>query len=179
MAGIYLHIPFCRNKCAYCDFYSMPLTAARHCGGEDVFARYARAVMLELDMRLPELHEPVYTIYIGGGTPTAMPQSVLLPMLSQLKSAVERFNCRLSEGNSVSVPVREIGEFTIEANPEDISDNAIDRLCSVGVDRISIGVQSFNGEQLQAVDRRHSADMSLKALETLSRSGINYSADLI
>ena len=61
MAGIYLHIPFCRNKCAYCDFYSMPLSAARHCGGEDVFARYARAVMLELDMRLPELHEPVYT----------------------------------------------------------------------------------------------------------------------
>lgn len=179
MAGIYLHIPFCRNKCAYCDFYSMPLSAARHCGGEDVFARYARAVMLELDLRLPELDEPVYTIYIGGGTPTAMPQSVLLPMLSQLKSAVERFNCRLSERNSVSVPVCEIGEFTIEANPEDISDNAIDRLCSVGVDRISIGVQSFDGEQLQAVDRRHSADMSLKALETLSRSGINYSADLI
>lgn len=179
MAGLYLHIPFCRNKCAYCDFYSMPLTAARNCGGHDVFARYAHAVMSELEMRLPELHEPVSTIYIGGGTPTAIPQSILLPMLSQLKLTVEQFNSRLSTGGAVSGHVQAIEEYTIEANPEDISDNAIDRLCCVGINRISIGVQSFDGGQLHSVDRRHSADMSLKALETLCRSGINYSADLI
>lgn len=198
MAGLYIHIPFCRSKCAYCDFYSLPLKAALSRNNDPDGSRYCRAILNEFRLRHAEISEPFTTIYIGGGTPTALPLPVLLRLLRDLQSEVAAHNASLSgrgnpglEGNfnpglscSKDPGLSESGipgleEFTIEANPEDISPEAITALRQNGVNRISIGIQSFDSCQLAEIRRLHPAETSLQALRTLRDSGINYSADLI
>lgn len=169
MAGLYVHIPFCRSKCAYCDFYSLPLKTALSRNNDSDGSRYCRAVLEEFRLRHTEISEPFTTIYIGGGTPTALPLPVLVRFLEALMAAVDAHN---GEGAGIE-------EFTVEANPEDISAPTIDALRRCGVNRISIGVQSFDSCQLAEIRRLHPAEMSLQALRTLRDSGINYSADLI
>lgn len=170
MAGIYIHIPFCRSKCAYCDFFSLPATAALK-KDADCFTKYLEAVKRELALRIDELSGPVSTIYIGGGTPTAIPLCQLAPFLSWIYREVVSRNQKF-DGEAVT-------EFTVEANPEDISFDLIDSLRQSGVDRISIGIQSFDTAQLDAIMRHHDSDASFRALSILRESGINYSADLI
>lgn len=139
----------------------MPLQAAT----EEIFDRYCQALLTELRLRRHEVGSDGFsTIYIGGGTPTALPSHLLLNLIRHLRQ----------EGCPSG-----IREFTVEANPEDISEQSIVELRQAGVDRISIGVQSFDTPQLQSVSRRHSAEESLRALQVLRDSGINYSADLI
>lgn len=168
MAGLYIHIPFCRTKCAYCDFFSLPLSASvLKTGATPVMERYCRALLEEFDLRHMEIPETFSTVYIGGGTPTALPMGLLTSLIQQLLDKVGRHN------HSV------ISEFTVEANPEDITVENLRRLANAGVNRISIGVQSFDSTQLCIVERFHDAATSLIALETLSSSGLNYSADLI
>jgi len=130
-----------------------------------VFESYCDAVIQEFDIRKEEISAPIRTIYIGGGTPTAIPVRLMTRFISRLNDHI---------GHS-----SEIEEFTVEANPEDISSETLDALMNVGVNRVSIGIQSFDDYQLNAVERRHDAETSLQALDTLAASGINYSADLI
>lgn len=166
MAGIYVHIPFCRSKCDYCDFFSMPLaTACRH--GRDIFERYVAAVVSELRIRASELTEPVKTVYIGGGTPTALPSDLLIRLIDSILSA---------DIGSLEIRPREV---TVEGNPEDITYENLQRLKEVGVNRISIGIQSFDPEELRKVGRHHQWYEGAKALDVLAKDGINYNADLI
>lgn len=169
MAGLYIHIPFCRSKCAYCDFFSLPLDKST-CNTV-LTEEYCKALLKEFEMREEEIDAPFSTIYIGGGTPTAIPETTLLEFISALIHKVRSHN------NAYGTVL--IDEFTIEANPEDIARDKIEALESVGINRISIGIQSFDARQLEAISRKHDATSSLFALETLAESGINYSADLI
>lgn len=157
MAGLYIHIPFCRSKCAYCDFYSTPHT--------QMTERYVDALVKEWDMRRDEvLCKDISTIYIGGGTPSMLDDSLLE---------------RLFKGISQRCDVSRMVEVTLEANPEDINARSLDFYRSLGINRISIGIQSFDDFELKTLGRNHSAAASIAALEALSASGINYSADLI
>lgn len=165
MAGLYIHIPFCRSKCDYCDFFSMPLATACRQGGKDVYQRYVSALLSELKLRKDEINQPIQTVYIGGGTPSALPGD-WLPKL------VEAILQQIGEWDIVE-------EVTVEANPEDISLANLRRWRNAGVNRISIGVQSFEYEQLSKAGRQHSVEAALQALEILAVEGINYNADLI
>lgn len=170
MAGLYIHIPFCRSKCAYCDFFSLPLDGTLR-KTPDIMAQYCAALLDELELRQGEIDGPFNTIYIGGGTPTAIDKETLHTFIRRLLNKVSKINSTHSD------PA--IREFTIEANPEDITPKSIETLRMAGVNRISIGIQSFDSAQLDSISRRHDAEVSRTALEHLRQSGINYSADLI
>ncbi len=154
MAGIYVHVPFCHAKCAYCDFYSV----AR----PEYAEYYAKALLSEFSHRHSELGgEAVETLYFGGGTPSLLAPDVFLQL-------AEAMYCE------------DIAEFTIEVNPEDVDTTHIAAWLKAGVNRVSIGVQSLNDTELKAVNRRHYADDALRAIALLQNSGItNISADLI
>ncbi len=154
MAGIYLHVPFCRSKCAYCDFYSV--------AGDRFMEPYAAAVAKEWEARRRELgNHIVSTIYFGGGTPSALP-------LHLLAGIAELF------------PKDNVAEFTIEVNPDDVSAEAVAAWRRMGVNRVSMGVQSLLDGELRAVGRRHSAAQAIAAVEMLKQGGIsNISCDLI
>lgn len=157
MAGLYIHIPFCRSKCSYCDFFSTP-------SRRNVEA-YTRALITEWQLRRHELQgEEVRTIYLGGGTPSLLP----LPQLRELVEELDRH-----------IPISSLDEFTIEANPEDITPDSIAAYRAIGINRISIGIQSFSDTELQSIGRSHSGAMAREALAHLQASGINYNADLI
>lgn len=154
MAGIYVHVPFCTAKCAYCDFYSV----ARR----DMTDRYVEAVGIELSARRHEIGDGrVETLYFGGGTP-----SLLSPdQFALLSSYFDK------DG---------IEEFTIEVNPDDVTPEKIDAWLQSGVNRISIGVQSLDDDELRSVGRRHNARQALDAIALIRSKGIdNISGDLI
>lgn len=152
MAGIYIHIPFCHSKCAYCDFFSTPADSLR----ED----YVDAVIEEYAIRRNELTEPVKTIYIGGGTPSILPTHLLDRLIHILPS----------DG---------IEEFTIEVNPEDVTEEFSAWLAGSPIGRVSMGIQSFDDTTLKAIGRRHTGECAMTALERLRRSGCDVSCDLI
>ena len=154
MAGIYVHIPFCRSRCIYCGFYSTTLVGVQ--------GRYVDALIRELALRSDYLREPVQTIYIGGGTP-----STLTP------DNLKRLCKALTKGNNVV-------EFTIECNPDDISREFAELLVECGVTRVSMGVQSFSDARLRFSHRRHNADTVQFAIRALRNAGIkNISIDLM
>ena len=159
MAGVYVHIPFCASRCSYCDFFSTLEMNA-------VGARYIEALIAEAALRRHELgKEPVRTFYLGGGTPSQLP----LPLLS-----------RLVEGLDEVLDLSHVEEFTIEANPDDVSREWSEALPALGVNRVSMGVQSFEDAILKAIGRRHTALQVVQAVENLRDAGIdNISVDLI
>lgn len=154
MAGIYIHVPFCHAKCAYCDFYSI----ARR----ELVPQYVESVVEEYGERRCELGgEAVETLYFGGGTPSILPPEALAEIVKVL-------------------PVNDLKEFTLEANPEDVRPTVLEAWRAVGVDRVSIGVQSLDDSELRAVGRRHTAAEALEAIANIKRAGIdNISGDLI
>lgn len=156
MAGLYIHIPFCRSKCYYCDFYSRPDTSR----GID----YIDAIIGEWDMRRNEISLPIETIYLGGGTPSLLPINLLEKLVNSLNRHID---------------INALTEFTIEANPEDISNNTIEQWRQCGINRISIGIQSFDSLELETIGRKHDTQSAYDALKTLNDSNINYNADLI
>ncbi len=158
MAGLYIHIPFCRHKCAYCDFFSSA-------GNIRDMDAYVNAIIKEFDLRNNELgNERIATLYIGGGTPSHLPKPLLEKLLSQIDK---------------SIPLSCMNEVTLESNPEDISYDNIKAWTDMGIDRISVGIQSFNPVFLATIDRRHNPEASREALRILSSCNINYNADLI
>lgn len=154
MAGIYVHIPFCHAKCAYCDFFSTPRL--------DLTEKVIDGILLEYERRRSELGDsPVNTIYFGGGTPSCLDSCML-----------ERL-CR-------ALPMAEACERTIEVNPEDVDSARAGLWRTLGFNRVSMGVQSLLDSELAAVGRRHTADAALKAIKTLRGAGFdNISCDLI
>lgn len=154
MSGLYIHIPFCGNKCAYCDFYSLP----KH---EKDFGRYLDALSEELAVRRQEVPSPFSTIYIGGGTPSILGVHGLDKLFEMLRN-------------------EHPAEFTIEVNPEHIDTEFARFLANSPVNRVSMGVQSFVDTELQAISRRHTARGAADAVQRLRDAGIaNISIDLI
>ena len=159
VAGIYIHVPFCQGRCIYCDFYSTT-------EGEEWKSRYVDALLAELRMRRDELPlARVHSIYIGGGTPSQLPARALSAILNEV--------CRL-------YPVDSDAEVTVEANPDDVTPEWLAALSHTPVNRLSMGVQSFDDALLRLIRRRHTAQQAVCAVEQAARHGIsNVSIDLI
>ena len=155
--SLYIHIPFCIKKCLYCDFLSVTYNEA-------LAKAYTDALCKELVLK-KELAGELKTIYIGGGTPTILPDECFNKLFGCLKE-----NFKFSD----------LPEITAEANPGTVDESKIDAMLSLGVNRISIGVQSFNDAELKTLGRIHTSDEALKAIELVKNSGINnFSIDLI
>ena len=159
MAGIYIHVPFCQSRCAYCDFYSTTLLAHR--------AAYVDTVCRELRLRQHELQgEPIKTIYLGGGTPSTLTIEELRRILENIFH-LSSFNFQLEE-------------ITLEANPDDLTEEYIQGLRTLPINRISLGIQSFHDRTLRLVGRRHTAEEAIDAVHRLQEAGLtNISIDLI
>ncbi len=173
MSGIYLHIPFCESKCIYCGFYSV--AGSRH--KEKFIPALKREILGRRDFfaRNSSPDDIVSTLYVGGGTPSVL-------SISLLKEAVEclRESFRFTEGAfSPSVPP-DVFEFTVEVNPDDITPEYAGGLYSLGVNRVSMGVQSFDDRHLAWMKRRHTSEQAVRAFHTLREAGFrNISLDLI
>ena len=169
---IYVHIPFCRSLCTYCGFYSEVAAKCRKAEDagrqEELFGRFADALVSEVRMRGQEITDDRNTLYIGGGTPSVLPLCVYERLLSALWES--------GHGGPFE-------EFTFEVNPEDIVEKGEDYvrgLMELGVNRISMGVQSFDDGILKFMNRRHNAAVAREAYAILENAGIgNISIDLI
>ena len=161
MAGIYIHVPFCESRCAYCDFYSTTLLRHR--------SAYVDTVCRELKLRLGELQgAPIETIYFGGGTPSTLRIEELSSILTSLR------NFQLSTFNF------QLAEITLEANPDDLTEEYVQGLRTLPFNRVSIGIQSFHDRTLQLVGRRHTAQEAIEAVHRCQRMGLtNISIDLM
>lgn len=159
MAGVYVHIPFCASRCSYCDFFSTLRL-------DEVGHDYVEALIAEARLRKAELNgKPVKTLYMGGGTPSQLP----LPLLA-----------RLIDGLKATLDLNAVQEFTLEANPDDVTPEWCATVRALGVNRVSMGVQSFQDAVLRLVGRRHTARQAIDAVASLRHAGIdNISIDLI
>lgn len=157
-SSVYFHIPFCKRLCGYCDF---PKTMSL--GRKD---EVLAAMREELSARAAELEGTVLkTIYFGGGTPTVCSPEELGSLLGVIKALFD---------------TSQVEEITVEANPDDLSDEYLCRLAKEGVNRLSVGVQSFRNEDLKMMNRRHDAEGAVRAVEAARRAGFeNISIDLI
>ena len=150
---IYIHIPFCIKKCLYCDFYSVT--------DKSLFKEYTDALISEIKSIKGMKTD---TVYIGGGTPTALGEYLL-----QIVAAVNE-NFFLSKDC----------EFTVEANPGTVNEDILRKLYKKGVNRISLGAQSFNDDELRALGRIHNANDIFKSVDEIKRAGFsNFSIDLM
>ena len=161
MPGIYIHVPFCESRCAYCDFYSTTLLRHR--------SAYVDMVCRELQLRLPELQgAPIETIYLGGGTPSTLTIEELSSILTSIR------NFHLSSFNF------QLAEITLEANPDDLTEEYVQGLRTLPFNRVSIGIQSFHDRTLRLVGRRHTAQEAIEAVHRCQRMGLtNISIDLM
>ncbi len=158
MNGVYVHIPFCKSKCYYCDFYSLTGT-----GGQDAFSGL---ILEEIALRAGYPGPgPVDTIYFGGGTPTHIPVGQLEKIVWRLKEVFE-----IADG----------AEITLEANPDDLDFGRLRQYLDMGFNRISIGTQSFFDAHLRFMNRRHNAAQAIEAVRMARDEGFeNISIDLI
>ena len=154
--GLYLHVPFCLSKCAYCAFFS-------RCTDDETVAAWVRGVEQELH-RLPSAFHP-QTIYVGGGTPSLLPEKTWEQVLSLLHHHVDTSNVR---------------EWTVEMNPGTLTAEKAAFFKTVGVTRASLGIQSWNDDILAWLGRVHTAAQAKTAVELLHHAGFdNISMDLI
>jgi oxygen-independent coproporphyrinogen-3 oxidase len=175
--GLYVHIPFCLRKCSYCDFVSYPVHSFDT-------SRYCEAVVSELEMLFAGrpclcnvpfdfgiFWPPVSTVFIGGGTPTVLPLDELSCIIECINK-VTGVSRRSSSGSEV--------EFSVEANPGTVSHEYLSRLRSLGVNRISMGLQSTNDRHLAMLGRPHTFSEFLDAYESAVSAGFsNISVDLM
>ena len=158
MAGIYIHIPFCAKRCIYCGFFSTVR--------QEEAARYVNAVCSELELRRDYLQgAPVKTLYFGGGTPSRLTSDQIAQIINRISRTIGLDN---------------LEEFTVECNPDDITPAYVSALKDLGVNRISMGVQTFNDDMLRFLHRRHTSAQALEAVRVCRESGIlNISIDLM
>lgn len=158
MAGIYIHIPFCKQACTYCDFHFSTSMANK--------GKVVDALLKEIELRADFVgNEEIETLYFGGGTPSLLEADELQKILSELHS-----NFHFAEGF----------EFTFEANPDDLTKEKIGMLAQKGVNRLSIGVQSFDDKYLKWMNRAHRSEESVICVKLAQAEGItNISIDLI
>ena len=157
MAGIYIHIPFCRKACHYCNFhFSTSLQKA---------PEVLISIEKEMEIRSEELKEEINTVYFGGGTPSLIESEAIASMLNQAKKYFK---------------IAPDAEITLEANPDDINIQKAKSWKSIGINRFSLGIQSFADENLQWMNRAHNAVQSFAAIDTIRNAGFeNFSIDLI
>lgn len=158
MAGIYVHVPFCKKKCLYCDFYSIGFS-----GKQDI---YTNLIEKEIELRKDFIgKEPIETIYFGGGTPSLLPAVCIDRILKRINSIFD---------------VSKTAEITLEANPDDISVELLTGYRRAGVNRLSIGVQSLIDKELLFLGRRHGVSSAINSIDIAKKVGFdNISIDLI
>ncbi len=159
MPGLYLHIPFCKTRCAYCDFFSTTC-------GEAQRAEFVRVLCREIALRREEARgEALSTVYFGGGTPSQLSAEEVRSIFGAIRE-----NYALSPD----------AEITMEVNPDDVTEEYVSALRALGTNRISMGVQTFQEELLRVINRRHTAEQARSAVRTIRSAGIdNISIDLI
>ena len=158
--GLYIHVPFCRQKCAYCDFLSF------ECKSEKLLGEYARALILDIRSRRNECSDRlVDTIYIGGGTPSLMSSEDTIRIMDEVR---RNFN------------VSKDAEVTVEANPASLTREKLEYYRNCGVNRLSIGVQSFDNRILRVLGRLHDKNEAFQMIQTARKAGFdNISIDLM
>lgn len=158
MAGIYIHVPFCKTRCIYCDFYSTTRN--------ELIERYIGALCHELEMRSHYLKgETVETIYFGGGTPSQLSHEDFARIFKAIEQTVGMEHCQ---------------EITLEANPDDLTPAYLQSLTALPFNRISMGIQTFDDATLHLLKRRHNATQALDAVANCRQAGFtNISIDLI
>jgi len=156
MAGIYIHIPFCKQACYYCDFHFSTSLKKKD--------ELILALIQEIYLRKEEINEPVETIYFGGGTPSVLSNKEIDQILEPIFSLFD---------------VIENPEITLEANPDDLSKERIQELSKSKINRLSIGIQSFYDEDLILMNRAHNAQEALESLKEARNYFENISIDLI
>ncbi len=157
MAGLYIHIPFCKSRCTYCDFFSTT--------DETRVDAFIDALRLEAESRKDEVDEPVKTIYFGGGTPSRLQAKHFDTIFETL------YRC---------YSIDPTAEVTVEANPDDLTGGYLTLLAQQPVNRLSLGVQSFNDKELRFLSRRHTAREATHAVIRAQEQGFhNISIDLI
>ena len=158
MAGIYLHIPFCRKRCHYCDFFKTTDLSQK--------ARLLAGLKKELESRASELDsEIINTIYLGGGTPSVL----LIDEQRDLLNTIRQ-----------NYTVSDDAEITMEANPDDLSQAILSALREIGYNRLSMGVQSFSEADLKLMNRRHGVMQAVQSVKWARNAGFkNISIDLI
>lgn len=158
MAGVYIHIPFCKQACTYCNFHFSTLLK----NADELL----NAIEKEIDLTVPfQKDEIISTIYFGGGTPSIVGVKKINRLIEKLR---RKFNI---SGNT---------EVTLEANPDDVSSASLSDWWNIGINRLSVGIQSFDESELKWMNRAHHAAESIKSLQLISQSHFtNYSVDLI
>lgn len=157
MAGIYIHIPFCRKACTYCNFHF----STNH----QLINQVIDSIGKEISLQSKYLSAPIETIYLGGGTPSLLNQSQLETLFNKVSSIFT---------------VLPNAEVTLEANPDDIDEAQLNGWVELGINRLSIGIQSFRDLDLQWMGRAHTANQALNCIKLAQQAGIeNISIDLI
>lgn len=158
MAGIYIHVPFCKTRCTYCDFYSDTRSEYK--------SRFIGALCRELEMRCEYLgREAVETVYFGGGTPSQLEAKDFETIFTALRRHFDLSNCE---------------EITLEANPDDLTPDYLNRLSKQPFNRLSIGIQTFDDDTLRLLNRRHTAHTAIEAVRRSREAGFrNIGIDLI
>ena len=158
MAGIYIHIPFCKRRCIYCDFFSTTQSEKK--------ATYVHTLCQELTIRKDYLeNEEIETIYLGGGTPSQLTEEELKEIFASIHHIYK---------------VKEDAEITLEANPDDLTPEYVAMLRRLPINRISMGIQTFQEETLKLLHRRHTARQAIEAFRRCREAGFqNISIDLM
>jgi oxygen-independent coproporphyrinogen III oxidase len=157
MAGVYIHIPFCKKACNYCNFHFSTSTGLQK--------DFIDALLKEIDLRQNYLSETVSTIYFGGGTPSLLAAEDINKIVKKL-------------GSTFSID--ENAEVTLEANPDDITATKLEEWKAIGINRLSIGIQSFFEEDLKWMNRAHNANQAVECIHLAQQAGFhNLTIDLI
>ncbi|MBD3218059.1 MAG: radical SAM family heme chaperone HemW [candidate division Zixibacteria bacterium] len=159
-SGIYIHLPICKSRCIYCDFYSQT--------NPDLEGRIVESLLREIELTARKYSDfRAHTLYLGGGTPSFFADENIGKLLRAIIS-------------SFTSPADDLKEITIEMNPDDVDLDKLNNYKDFGINRISLGVQSFDDKVLQFLKRRHNANQSLNSIELIKESGFtNFSIDLI
>jgi oxygen-independent coproporphyrinogen-3 oxidase len=175
--SVYIHIPFCKSKCHYCDFLSWAGHSA------EVQERYVKALLREIEMVLPAYREnyAAYTVFIGGGTPSVLPAAAIEALMEKLNNTCDIFNNTRNEtDNTRNVIHRQNPEITIEANPGTLSTKALQSYRRAGINRLSIGLQSPFNQDLIFLGRPHTYEDFLATYHEARAAGFaNINIDLI
>ncbi|MBC7535817.1 MAG: radical SAM family heme chaperone HemW [Ferruginibacter sp.] len=159
MAGIYIHIPFCRQACTYCNFHFSTALAQK----DNLLAAIVKEIIIANNFIASG--ETIDSIYFGGGTPSLLTKDELMLIIDALHATFQ---------------ISKNAEITLEANPDDINKKILDDWLAIGINRLSLGVQSFNEAELRWMNRAHTARESLQSIDEIIASGLNnFSVDLI
>ena len=156
MSGLYIHIPYCMKACSYCNFHFSTST--------NTVDDMVNSILMELELRKNQCFEKIETIYFGGGTPSLIKPEYFDKIINSVKNIWS---------------VGENPEITVEANPDDINSIYLEKLKKIGVNRLSIGVQSFNDSELKLMNRAHDKKQAIKSIKNSKRFFDNISIDLL